>query len=126
MPKGVEYRYILYDEHGIHYTSVFGTSNKAIVEDLRHRGWTGIGFGNAKLNDSIVIRKGERISKVYGRDRTKEKREDQFRHLYIVRQQLATIGEDTEIQILNLDRGEMRRLLGLEYVPFRRPDLIGI
>lgn len=126
MPKNVEYRYILYDENGVHYTTVFGTSNKAIIQDLRSKGWTSIGFGKAKLNTNVIIREGEYINKTYGRDRTKENRMEQFRHLYVVRQQLATISEGSDILTINLNTGNARKLLGLEYVPFRRLDLIGI
>lgn len=126
MPKNVEYRYILYDENGVHYTTVFGTSNKAIIQDLRSKGWTSIGFGKAKLNTNVIIREGEYINKAYGRDRTKEERMEQFRHLYVVRQQLTNISCEDGTFAMNLSTGNVRKLLGLEYVPFRRLDLIGI
>lgn len=126
MPKNIEYRYILYDENGVHYTTVFGTSNKAVIQDLRSKGWTSIGFGKAKLNTNVIVREGEYINKAYGRDRTKENRMEQFRHLYVVRQQLTTISYDDGTFAMNLSTGNVRKLLGLEYVPFRRLDLIGI
>lgn len=126
MPKTVEYRYILYGENGVHYTTVFGTSNKAVIQDLRSKGWTSIGFGKAKLNTNVIVREGEYINKAYGRDRTKEDRMEQFRHLYVVRQQLTTISYADGTFAMNLSTGNVRKLLGLEYVPFRRLDLIGI
>lgn len=104
MAKRPEYRYVLYDESGTYVDAVFGINNKVIADYLKKRGWTGLGFSRISDKFTKQLKPGQRASKVYGRDRKKKVRNEQFRHLYIIRE--PWVAE-------------------MEYADFRIPELAG-
>lgn len=103
MARQAEYRYVLYDENGIYLDALYGKSVQIIIDYLRKRGWTSANAGGASHWFKGELKPGQRVGRVYGRDRTKKKHEDQFRHITYIRELWTN---------------------DMEYADFRRPDFV--
>lgn len=89
MAKQIEYRYVLYDERGVYVDAVYGPSVQVVLTYLKKRGWTSANPSGVGTWFKGTLKPGQRVGRVYGRDRSKKVKEQQFRHITYIREKWA-------------------------------------
>lgn len=98
MAKQTEYAYILYDEHGTCENILYGTTLKVVLDYYKMKGWTSVTPAGIGKKHSFTILPGQHVGKIYGRDKNKKNRAEQFKCCIYVRENVNNMTSEVPFQ----------------------------